>query len=111
ILIKGMDKGQNLFTIIQVTMTCHVNGVQTEVSLFLPMKMYQNLISLHLLHFREIMGLIMMTLTEVTVIDQIVLKTIGECIPQMNLIEEKTDLHHILHEQCIHLHLYTKKIL
>ncbi|KFV44968.1 hypothetical protein N341_06553, partial [Tyto alba] len=80
-----------------------------EVNHFLPMKMYQNLISLHL-HFTENMGLIMMTLIEVTVINQIVLKTIGDCIPQMNLIEEKTDLHHILHEQCIHLHLYTKKI-
>ncbi|KFV18993.1 hypothetical protein N340_04876, partial [Tauraco erythrolophus] len=109
-LIKGMDKGQDLFMIIQVTMTCHMNGVQAEVNLFLPMKMHQNLISLHLLHFTEIMGLITMTLTEVIVIDKIVLKTTGECIPQMNLIEEKTDLHHILHEQCIHLHLYTKKI-
>ncbi|KFP18697.1 hypothetical protein Z169_12851, partial [Egretta garzetta] len=108
-LIKGMDKGQDLFMIIQVMMTCHVNGVQTEVNLSLPMKMYQNLISPHLLHFTEIMGLIMMTLTEV-IGDQVVLKTIGECIPQVNLIEEKTDLHHILHEQCIHLHLCTKKI-
>ncbi|KFP58703.1 hypothetical protein N322_03691, partial [Cariama cristata] len=109
-LIKVLDKGADLFMIMQVTMTCHVNGVQTEVNLFLRMKMYQNLISPHLLHFTEIMGLIMMTLTEVIVIDQIVLKKIGECIPQMNLIEEKTDLHHILHEQCIHLHLCTKKI-
>ncbi|KFP41347.1 hypothetical protein N324_08262, partial [Chlamydotis macqueenii] len=109
-LIKGTDKDQDLFMIIQVTMTCRMNGVQTEVNLFLPMKMYQNLISLHLLHFTEIMGLIKMTLTEVIVIDQIVLKIIGECIPRMNLIEEKTDLHHILHEPCIHLHLYTKKI-
>ncbi|KFV91621.1 hypothetical protein N327_07418, partial [Fulmarus glacialis] len=108
--IKGMDKGQDLFMIIQVTMTCHMNGVQTEVNLFLPMKMYQTLISPHLLHFTEIMGLIMMTFTEVIVIDQIVRKTIGECIPRMNLIEGKTDSHHILHEQCMHLHLYTKKI-
>lgn len=37
-----------------------------EVSPFLPMKIYQNLISPHLLHFTEIMGLIMMTLTEIT---------------------------------------------
>lgn len=37
-----------------------------EVSPFLPMKMYQNLISPHLLHFTEITGLIMMTLTEIT---------------------------------------------
>ncbi|KFW97318.1 hypothetical protein N336_11268, partial [Phalacrocorax carbo] len=109
-LIKGMDKGQDLFMIIQVTMICHVTGVQTEVNLFLPMKMHQNLVSPHLLHFTEIMSLIVMTLIEVIVIDQIVLKTIGECIPQMNLIEEKTDFHHIHHEQCIHLHLYTKKI-
>ncbi|KFV57479.1 hypothetical protein N328_08089, partial [Gavia stellata] len=109
-LIKGMDKGQDLFMIIQVTMICHMNGVQTEVNLFLPMKMYQNLISPRLPHFTEIMGLIIMSLTEVIVIDLIVLKTIGKCIPQMNLIEQKTDLHHILHEQCIHLHLYTKKI-
>ncbi|KFR11577.1 hypothetical protein N306_13903, partial [Opisthocomus hoazin] len=109
-VIKGMEKGQDLSMIIQVTMTCHVNGVQTEINLFLPMKMSQNLISPHLLHFTEIMGLIMMTLTEVIVIDQIVLKTIGECIPQMNLTEGKADLHHILHERCIHLHLYTKKI-
>ncbi|KFO70970.1 hypothetical protein N303_09155, partial [Cuculus canorus] len=109
-LVKVMDKGQDLFVIIQVTMTCHVNGVQTEVNLFLPMKMYQNLISPHLLHFTEIMGLVMMTLTEVIVIDQIVLKGIEEYIPQVNLIEENTDLHHILREQCIHLHLYTKKI-
>lgn len=36
-----------------------------EVNPFLPMKMYQNIISPHLLHFTEIMGLIMMTLTEV----------------------------------------------
>ncbi|KFO54309.1 hypothetical protein N302_13521, partial [Corvus brachyrhynchos] len=107
-VIKGMDKGQDLFVIIQVTMTCHVNGVQTEP--FLPMKIYQNLISPHLLHFTEIMGLIMMTLTEITVIDRIVLKTIGECIPQRNLIEEKTDLHHTPHEQCTHLHPCTKKI-
>ncbi|KFQ23152.1 hypothetical protein N332_11199, partial [Mesitornis unicolor] len=85
-------------------------GLFAEVSLFLPMKIYQNLISPHLLHFTEIMGLIMMTLTEVIVIDEIVQKTIGECIPQMNLIEEKTDLHHILQEQCIHVHLYTMKI-
>ncbi|KFP89350.1 hypothetical protein N311_07427, partial [Apaloderma vittatum] len=109
-LIKVLDKGQDLFMIIPVLMTCCMNGVQTEVSLFLPMKMYQNLISPHLLHFTEIMGLIMITLTEVTVIDQIVQKTIGECIPQLDLIEEKTGLHHILHEQCIHLHLYSKKI-
>ncbi|KFV89860.1 hypothetical protein N326_06281, partial [Eurypyga helias] len=109
-LIKGMDQNQDLFMIIQVMMTCHENGVQTEVNLFLPMKMYQNLISRHLLHFTEIMGLIMMTLTEVIVIDQIVLKTRGGCIPLMNLIDEKTDLHHILHERFIHLHLYTRKI-
>ncbi|KFV65251.1 hypothetical protein N307_06176 [Dryobates pubescens] len=108
-LIKGMDKGQEFFMIIQVMMTCHKNGVQTEVNLFLPMKMYQNLISPHLLHFTEIMGLIM-TSPEIIVISQIVLKTIGECIPQMHLIEEKTDLHHILHEQCTHRHLDTKKI-
>ncbi|KFU91454.1 hypothetical protein M959_09917, partial [Chaetura pelagica] len=106
-LVKDMDKGKDLLMIIQVTVTCDMNGVQTEINLFLPMKMYQNLISLiHLLQFTEIMGLIMTTLTEAIVI----LKTIGECIPQMNSIEEKTDLHHILHEQCIHLHLYTMKI-
>ncbi|KFO90846.1 hypothetical protein N320_11785, partial [Buceros rhinoceros silvestris] len=108
-LIKGRDKGQDLFMITQVTITCHMNGVLTEVNLFLHMKMYKNLIFPHLLHFTEIMGL-MMTLTKVIVINQTVLKTIGECIPQMNLIEEKTDLHHILHEQCV-LHLYTKKII
>ncbi|KFV82792.1 hypothetical protein N308_09010, partial [Struthio camelus australis] len=108
-LIKGMDKG-GLFIIIQLMMTCHMNGVQTEVNLFHPMKMYQTLISPHPLHFTEIMGLIMMTLTEVTVIDQIVLKTVGECILRMTLVEEKTGLHHILHVQCIHLHLFTRKI-
>ncbi|KGL78115.1 hypothetical protein N309_08507, partial [Tinamus guttatus] len=100
----------DLFIIIQLMMTCRMNGVQTEVSLFHPMKMYQNLLSPHPLHFTEIMGLIMMTLTEVTVIDQVVQKTIGECILQMNLIEEKTDLHHILPIQCIHLPLCTRKM-
>ncbi|EOB05695.1 hypothetical protein Anapl_03569, partial [Anas platyrhynchos] len=82
----------------------------SEVNLFPPMKMYWNLIFPHLLHFIEITGLIMMTLTEAIVIEQIVQKTIGECILRMNLTEEKTDLHHILHVQCIHLHLYTRKV-
>ncbi|KFQ29468.1 hypothetical protein N331_03076, partial [Merops nubicus] len=109
-LIKGMDKGQDLFMIIQVMMTYCMNGVQTEINLFLPVKMYQNLISPHLLHFTETMGLIMMTLTEVIVINKIVLKTIEGCIPQMNLTEGKPDLHHTLHEKCIRLHLYTRKV-
>ncbi|KFP74336.1 hypothetical protein N310_05378, partial [Acanthisitta chloris] len=103
-------KGQDLSMIIQATMTCHVNGVQTEVSPFLPMKMYQNLISPHLLHFTEIMGLIMMTSTEIIVIDQTVLRTTGGFIPQRNLAGEGTDLHHTLHEQCTHLQPYTKRI-
>ncbi|KFP07148.1 hypothetical protein N300_07469, partial [Calypte anna] len=81
-----------------------------EINLFLPVKMYQNFISPHRLQFTEIMGLIMMILREAIVIEKIVLKTTEECIPQMNIIEEKTDLHHILHKQCIQHHLYTKKM-